>query len=96
VDCGGSLRLRTFRAAVRAISTIAALAVTALAAASTRAEEVHPWCMVYQDMTGTWSCAFASFEQCRATASGGNGGTCARNPAFADPPKPAAAARRRR
>jgi len=81
---------------VRAISTIAALAVTALAAASTRAEEVHPWCMVYQDMTGTWSCAFASFEQCRATASGGNGGTCVRNPAFPDPPKPPAAARRGR
>jgi hypothetical protein len=80
-----------------AVMTLAVMAFAALVAATTaRTDEVHPWCMVYQEMTGAWSCAFTSFEQCRASAAGGNGGSCIRNPAYQTPPKPAAPGRQRR
>jgi len=48
----------------------------------------HPWCMVVQDFSGVWACAFDSFEQCREEARSGNEGFCAPNPFYA-PPAPA-------
>jgi len=50
----------------------------------------HPWCMVVQDFSGVWACAFDSFAQCREEARSGNEGFCAPNPFYSPPPvKPA-------
>jgi hypothetical protein len=48
----------------------------------------YPWCAQYADRTGITECAFATFEQCRATVSG-IGGNCIQNwyPAPAEPPR---------
>lgn len=72
-------------------------ATIALSGAAASAAGPHPWCMVYQEMTGTVSCYYDSYAQCRATAAGGNGGACMQNPAFRaeEPPTPASAPRRR-
>jgi hypothetical protein len=40
----------------------------------------HPWCMVMQDRSGIWACAFDSFEQCREEAIPAHEGFCAPNP----------------
>jgi hypothetical protein len=37
-----------------------------------------PWCAQYADRSGVTSCAFSTFEQCRATVSG-IGGSCVQN-----------------
>ena len=66
--------------------------VAAMAAQDPRAEAArtpHPWCMVVQDYSGVWACAFDSFEQCRAEARSGNEGFCAPNPSYPAPPAPA-------
>ena len=47
----------------------------------------HPWCMVVQDRSGIWACAFDSFEQCYEEARPGNQGFCTRNPFYPPPPK---------
>jgi hypothetical protein len=44
----------------------------------------HPWCMVYQDVSGAWACRYDSFAQCRAWARAANQGFCAQNPASPD------------
>ncbi len=46
----------------------------------------HPWCMVVQDFSGVWACAFDSFAQCREEARSGNEGFCAPNPFYVAPP----------
>jgi Protein of unknown function (DUF3551) len=96
LDRGSVLRPRgTSRSGATTLSAVA-LAGIAFAATAACADEIHPWCMVYQEMSGAWSCAFASFEQCRTSAAGGNGGSCIRNPAYQAPPKPSAGALRGR
>jgi hypothetical protein len=44
--------------------------------------------MIYQDMTGATACYYDSYEQCRVSASGGNGGMCLQNPAYRGPQQP--------
>ena len=75
-----------------------AAALTLLAAVPARAADPHPWCMIYQDMSGATACYYDSYEQCRTSASGGNGGTCLQNPGYRAParPEPPAARKARR
>ena len=61
------------------------LAATALVAAPAARAQNYPWCLVISDKTGSWTCYFATRDQCMASA-GGNVGFCARNPAYQDPP----------
>ena len=68
-------------------SLVAAGALAALTPGSHA--QYYPWCMIYQDMTGATACYYASYDQCRATAAGGNGGICLQNPAFREPAQPA-------
>jgi uncharacterized protein DUF3551 len=63
---------------------ILALAVSALVAASLAQRPAAaafnlPWCAQYSDRSGIRSCAFYTFQQCRATVSG-VGGYCFQNP----------------
>ena len=67
-----------------------ALAVALFAVPSAAAApDTYPWCMIYQDMTGATACYYASYDQCRASAAGGNGGLCLQNPAYREPQQPA-------
>src|SRR5215813_3216140 len=95
MHCGPPELTKHWRATISAFVLISSLALIVIvnAHAPVRADTFYPWCMVYQEMTGAWSCAFASFEQCRASAAGGNGGTCIRNPAYQTPVKPVASPR---
>jgi hypothetical protein len=54
--------------------------------------------MIYQDMTGATACYYDSYDQCRVSAAGGNGGVCLQNPAYRAParPEPGAARKARR
>ncbi len=83
--CGRLLRQAMSRAG-GLTALIAALAL--VAAPSARAAPVYPWCMIYQDMTGATACYYESYDQCRATAAGGNGGMCLQNPAFREQAQP--------
>jgi hypothetical protein len=66
------------------------LALTTLSAAPAARAQDYPWCLVISDKTGSWTCYFATREQCMAST-GGNVGFCARNPAYPDtPPRRAA------
>jgi len=80
---------------MRAATAAAALALLALPA---RAADPHPWCMIYQDMSGATACYYDSYDQCRVGAAGGNGGICLQNPAYRAPaqPEPSAARKPRR
>ena len=69
-----------------AVTAAAASAAVILASAPGRAQN-YPWCLVISDKTGSWTCYFATREQCLASA-GGNVGFCARNPASPDLPPP--------
>ena len=51
--------------------------------------------MIYQDMTGATACYYTSYDQCRASAAGGNGGLCLQNPAYREPQRPAPGPARR-
>jgi hypothetical protein len=75
-----------------------AAALTLLAAVPARAADPHPWCMIYQDMSGATACYYDSYDQCRVGAAGGNGGICLQNPAYRAParPEPGAARKPRR
>ncbi len=65
---------------------LVAVTAAALAAAASAAHaQYYPWCLVVSDKTGSWTCYFATREQCMASA-GGNVGLRARNPAYQDPP----------
>jgi Protein of unknown function (DUF3551) len=59
-----------------------------------QAASPHPWCMIYQDMTGATACYYDSYDQCRVSAAGGNGGTCLQNPAYRAPARPGPGAAR--
>jgi uncharacterized protein DUF3551 len=71
------------------------VAVGALAAATSASRaQYYPWCLVISDKLGSWTCYFATREQCMASA-GGNVGFCTQNPAYPGP-QPAAPPRRHR
>jgi hypothetical protein len=72
------------RRLIFAVLVVLAGAILQLPAAAARVS--HPWCMIVQDVSGVWACAFDSFEQCREEARSGNEGFCAPNPAH--PPQP--------
>jgi hypothetical protein len=78
---------------VRAAASAAALAL--LAARSALGADPHPWCMIYQDMTGATACYYDSYDQCRVGAAGGNGGICLQNPAYRTAPRPEPGAARK-
>jgi Protein of unknown function (DUF3551) len=63
-------------------SLVAASAIVAATSAS-RAQ-YYPWCLVISDKLGSWSCYFATRDQCMASA-GGNAGFCTQNPAGPGP-----------
>jgi len=73
----------------------AAAALALLVACRAEAAAPHPWCMIYQDMTGATACYYDSYEQCRVSAAGGNGGICLQNPAYHAPAPPAPDAARK-
>jgi hypothetical protein len=77
-----------------AIALLAALAA-GCASNADAARLPHPWCMVVQDRSGVWACAFDSFEQCYEEARPGNQGFCTRNPFYPPPPEQAKPAHRR-
>jgi len=81
---GGST---TGRPAARSVALTLAAALYAAPFAS--AAETYPWCMIYQDMTGATACYYTSYEQCRVSAAGGNGGICLQNPAYREPQRSA-------
>ena len=84
------------RRAVRPVALAAAL--TALSLTPAPAADPHPWCMIYQDMSGATACYYDSYDQCRVGAAGGNSGICLQNPAYRAParPEPDAARKPRR
>ena len=55
-----------------------------VAATSTSRAQYYPWCLVISDKLGSWTCYFATREQCMASA-GGNAGFCTQNPAAPGP-----------
>src|ERR1051325_9981390 len=75
-----------------ALALAVALYATPSAAA---AADTYPWCMIYQDMTGATACYYASYDQCRGSAAGGNGGLCLQTPAYREPQRPAPGAARK-
>jgi hypothetical protein len=93
--CGRLLRQTMSRRRVRPAAFAAALALLARTAL---AAEAHPWCLIYQDMTGATACYYDSYDQCRVSASGGNNGVCLQNPGYRGPahPEPGAARKARR
>jgi uncharacterized protein DUF3551 len=78
---------------MRSIALAAGL--TALAVTPGLAADPHPWCMIYQDMSGATACYYDSYDQCRVGAAGGNGGTCLQNPAYREPRRTEPAASRK-
>jgi len=64
------------RSSIVVLATLASFAGSSAGAA----RPPHPWCMIVQDVSGVWACAFDSFEQCRTEARSGNEGFCAPNP----------------
>jgi hypothetical protein len=78
--------------------TAVAVALALLEAPAALAAAPHPWCMIYQDMSGATACYYDSYEQCRVGAAGGNSGICLQNPAYREParPEPGAARKARR
>jgi hypothetical protein len=65
-----------------------AVAASALAADTTPGRaQYYPWCLIISDKVGSWTCYFASREQCMASA-GGNVGSCIQNPAYPGPQQP--------
>jgi len=70
------------------------VAASALAAGTSASRaQYYPWCLVIADKVGSWSCYFATRDQCMASA-GGNVGFCTQNPA-APGPQPAPPRRHR-
>jgi uncharacterized protein DUF3551 len=61
------------------------VAASAMAAATSASRaQYYPWCLVISDKLGSWTCYFATREQCMASA-GGNAGFCTQNPAAPGP-----------
>jgi hypothetical protein len=70
------------------------VAASAMAAATSASRaQYYPWCLVLSDKVGSWTCYFATREQCMASA-GGNVGFCTQNPA--SPPAQSSPPRRHR
>jgi hypothetical protein len=70
------------------------VAASAMAAATSASRaQYYPWCLVISDKLGSWTCYFATREQCMASA-GGNVGFCTQNPA--SPPPQSSPPRRHR
>src|SRR5580692_8312654 len=64
------------------LGALAVAAAMAAGLATAGASNRFSWCMVVQDRSGIWACAFDTFEQCLAEARPGNQGFCARNPFY--------------
>ena len=65
-----------------AFALVAVLATTAVTSpAQAQQGQNSQWCADY-GREGTVNCGFVSYEQCRATISGFNTGTCYRNPQY--------------
>jgi hypothetical protein len=66
---------------MRVLSFVLLASVMALLSAPRpgEAQPFRPWCSVYYDQSTAVSCAYDTYEQCRATISG-IGGLCHRNP----------------
>jgi len=62
----------------RASAVGAACLLASMAAPTVRAAD-YPWCYIDQTKSGSTSCAFMTYAQCRENA-GGNGGFCVQNP----------------
>jgi hypothetical protein len=61
------------------------VAASAMAAATSASRaQYYPWCLVLSDKNGSWTCYFATRDQCMASA-GGNVGFCTQNPASPGP-----------
>jgi hypothetical protein len=61
------------------------VAASAIAAATSAGRaQYYPWCLVLSDKLGSWTCYFATRDQCMASA-GGNVGVCIQNPAAPGP-----------
>jgi hypothetical protein len=91
--CGRPLEPTMSRGRVRGAAIGAALAL--LEASAALAADPHPWCMIYQDMTGATACYYDSYDQCRVGAAGGNSGICLQNPAYRAAARPEAGAARK-
>ena len=78
------------------LGALAVAAAMAAGLATAGASNRFPWCMVVQDRSGIWACAFDTFEQCLAEARPGNQGFCARNPFYQAPPHAASSPMRAR
>jgi hypothetical protein len=72
-----------------------AAALVLFGAPSALAADPHPWCMIYQDMSGATACYYDTYDQCRVGAAGGNGGICLQNPGYRAPARPEPAAARK-
>jgi Protein of unknown function (DUF3551) len=76
-----------------AILGILLVAGAMAAATSASRAQYYPWCLILSDKVGSWTCYFATREQCMASA-GGNMGFCTQNPAYPGP-QPAPSRRHR-
>jgi hypothetical protein len=66
-----------------ALGFLVAAGALAIATSASRAQ-YYPWCLILSDKVGSWTCYFATREQCMASA-GGNVGFCTENPAYPGP-----------
>jgi hypothetical protein len=89
-SCGMTLRYDT-----TSVASIVVLGIALVASPAPAQPRIHPWCLVYQEMTGAWACSYDTFEQCRYNARSGNAGFCTANPAYREP-APLVRARRSR
>jgi len=78
------------------LGVIAVAAAMAAGLATAGAGNRYPWCMVVQNRSGIWACAFDTFEQCLAEARPANQGFCIHNPFYQAPPRAAASPARAR
>ena len=63
------------------LAMLAVASVTAFATPASAQGQNSQWCADYGRDSAT-NCGFSTYEQCRATISGFNAGTCYRNPQF--------------
>ena len=63
------------------VASLAVVALAAFAAPASAQGQNSQWCADY-GREGTTNCGFKTYEQCRATISGFNTGSCYRNPQF--------------
>lgn len=79
--------LSRFRAGLAAFLLAAGVTMVADVASAQPINGRAPWCAVFSQYGGTLDCAYHSFEQCQAAASGMSN-QCTTNPWYAGPPNP--------